>query len=103
LLFLTDQGLSEFIDELLLHPVDELRAARDAFVKSYTGAKGNNWFTKVQMDLAADTALQYFFKHNAERTAAWFNVIAPRDSRLLTLRKELEQLSKKDWKRIRSL
>lgn len=103
LLFLTDQGLSEFIDELLLHPIKELMAAREAFAKSYTGEKGNNRFTKVQMDLSADMALQHFFKHNAERTATWFNVIAPRDVQLATLRTELEQLSKKDWKRIRSI
>ncbi len=103
LLFLTDQGLSEFIDELLLHPIRELIAARQAFTKSYTGKKGNNRFTKVQMDLSADKALQHFFKENAERMAAWFNVIAPSDATLVALRNELKQLSNKDWKRIRSV
>jgi hypothetical protein len=103
LLFLTDQGLSEFIDELLLHPIEELVAARDAFTKSYTGEKGRNRFTKVRMDMSADKALQHFFKRNAERTATWFNVIAPHGTKLVALRDELGQLAKKDWKRIRSI
>ena len=103
LLFLTDQGLSEFIDELLLHPTAGLSAARAAFLKSYTGAKGSNRFTKIRMDLLADQALQQFFRHNAERTASWFNVIAPQDKSLSALRKELEQLGNKNWKRIRGL
>lgn len=88
---------------MLLHPIRELIAARQAFTKSYTGKKGNNRFTKVQMDLSADKALQHFFKENAERMAAWFNVIAPSDATLVALRNELKQLSNKDWKRIRSV
>ena len=36
LLFLTDAGIAQFIDEVLLHPKGELAAAREAFLASYT-------------------------------------------------------------------
>ena len=103
LLFSIHQGLSEFINELLLNPIPSLDAARAAFLRSYTGAKGSNRFTKVQMDLPADQALQCFFRHNAERTATWFNVIAPQHRSLTGLLEELDQLGNKNWKRIRGL
>ena len=35
LLFLTDAGLSQFIDKLLLNPTPELEPAREAFLASY--------------------------------------------------------------------
>jgi hypothetical protein len=53
-LFLTDEGIRPFIDELLLHPAPEWSAAKDAFLASYTGKKGVNQFTKVRIALAAD-------------------------------------------------
>lgn len=47
LLFLTDAGIAQFIDELLFHPAEELAAAKKSFLASYTGEKGVNQFTKV--------------------------------------------------------
>lgn len=47
LLFLTDAGISQFIDELLFNPAKELIAAKESFLTSYTGKKGVNQFTKV--------------------------------------------------------
>jgi hypothetical protein len=46
LLFLTDAGLSEFVESLLVKPAKKYRPIRDAFVKSYTGKRGENRFTK---------------------------------------------------------
>ena len=97
LLFLTDAGLSQFIDELLLNPSPELESARGAFLASYSGRRGANRFTKVRMDVDADEALQvYFVAHEAE-IEGWFNVIAPRDGTLGTLQEDLRILASKDW------
>ncbi len=102
LLFLTDNGLSDFISELLLSPTPELAPARKAFLASYSGKKGRNRFTKVRMDTAADALLQGYFKHHAKRIEGWFNVITPANGSLAKLRKELITLDNKDWAKILS-
>ena len=103
LLFLTDTGLSEFITELLLEPVDDLNPARDAFISSYSGSKTKNRFTKVQMDLLADFQLQKYFSDNKERIEGWFNVITPTNSSIDTLKLQIDLLKNKDWKKVYSL
>ena len=102
LLFLTDAGIAQFVDEILLNPKREQRAAKDAFRSSYTGKKGVNQFTKVQIALAADAALQSYFTSKREAIEGWFNVISPRGKRLSVLRHELTTLSKKNWQEIHS-
>lgn len=102
LLFLTDIGIAQFIDELLFHPVPELEAARDAFLASYTGQKGINQFTKVQISLAADTALQSYFRSNKKVIESWFNIVAPVGKALAVLKDELDTLKQKDWQEIHS-
>lgn len=97
LLFLTDAGLSQFIDRLLLNPKPELAPAREAFLASYSGNSGANRFTKVRVAVAADEALRsYFLAHEVE-VEAWFNVISPRDGTLGTLQADLRKLAAKDW------
>jgi hypothetical protein len=97
LLFLTDVGLSQFIDRLLLNPTPELASAQEAFRASYSGTSGANRFTKVRVDVNADLALQsYFTAHEAE-VETWFNVISPRDGALATLRTDLRNLGAKAW------
>jgi hypothetical protein len=61
LLFLTDSGLAQFIERLLLRPSDELAPARKAFLASYSGKSGRTRFTKVQVDVDADKALRLYF------------------------------------------
>lgn len=100
LLFLSDQGLAEFIHDLLLHPPAENLAAREAFLVSYQGTKQGNRFTKVQMDLRADAVLRRYFAANAGRISDWFNVITPQKGSLELLRSELETLSDKNWRQI---
>jgi hypothetical protein len=102
LLFLTDAGLAEFINDLLLSPSSGRIAAREAFLTSYQGLKQGNRFTKVQMDLRADGVLRRYFRENAHRIAGWFNIIAPGKGSLETLRAELQTLGKKNWKTIYS-
>jgi len=100
LLFLTDAGIAQFIDELLFHPAKELAAARKAFLASYTGKKGVNQFTKVQISLAADAALQSYFKTRMKEIEGWFNIIAPAGKSLTVLKEELDTLKAKNWQEI---
>lgn len=100
LLFLTDNGIAQFIDELLLHPRKELQPARDSFLASYTGKKGVNQFTKVQMAYAADIALQGYFTSQAKVIEGWFNIITPAKKPLAVLKAELDTLKKKKWQEI---
>ena len=96
LLFLTDIGLSEFIDKLLLNPTPERAPVREAFLASYSGRSGANRFTKVRMAVDADGILRnYFTAHEAE-TKTWFNVISPHGGTLETLRGDLSKLAAKD-------
>jgi hypothetical protein len=100
LLFLTDAGIAQFIDELLLHPAKELAAVKRAFLASYTGKKGVNQFTKVKVSLAADTALQSYFKSRIAVIEGWFNIIAPAGKKLAVLKEELDTLKVKQWQEI---
>ncbi len=70
-------------------------AAREAFVASYRGGKRHNRFTKVQLSLGADAALQSYFADHADAIANWFNVIAPRGKGLAVLKDELTVLKNK--------
>jgi hypothetical protein len=97
LLFLTDVGLSTFVESLLVKPPMKYMAIRDAFVQSYSGRKGGNRFTKVKIQLAADLVLQEYFSENLSAIESWFNVISPTDCSIAELKQELALLSSKDW------
>ncbi len=103
LIFLTDEGLAEFITELLLNPTPLLKPARSAFLASYSAGKKKNQFTKVQMDYKADQVLQAYFRDNERRIEGWFNVIAPARSSMRKLQRELSQLRDKDWRAVHAL
>jgi len=102
LLFLTDEGLSSFIDKLLLNPTGELKPARDAFLASYSGKAGKNKFTKVRVDVDADEALRSCFSAHETEVETWFNAIAPRGRKLKTLISDLRRLARKDWQEVRA-
>lgn len=100
LLFLTDTGLAQFIDELLFNPAKELKIVKDVFLSSYTGQKGVNQFTKVQIAIEADIALQLYFKSKIEIIESWFNIISPSSKKLSVLKEELNMLKNKNWSEI---
>lgn len=100
LLFLTDKGLSDFIDNFLLHPIPELQFLRDTFLSSYTEGKKKNQFTKVQMNIEADRILLKYFNDNLATVESWFNVISPSQKSLTILKEELEELKNKNWQNI---
>ncbi len=96
LLFLTDSGLSKFIDNLLLNPTNELIPARKAFLSSYNADVKINRFTKVRIDIEADQALQNYFDNHKTEICDWFNVIAPNKGTLDELRSILGILGEKE-------
>lgn len=100
LLFLTDLGLSIFIEKLILKPSEDFIEIRNAFLRSYSPDKPRNEFTKVQMNFNADKALLKYFSENLTEIESWFNVIAPSGKNIKELKQELKELSKKDWKNI---
>lgn len=100
LLFLTDKGLSDFIDKLLLYPIPEFQFLRDTFLSSYTEGKKKNQFTKVQMNIEADRILLKYFSDNLATVESWFNVISPSQKSLTILKDELDELKNKNWQNI---
>jgi len=103
LLFLTDEGLSDFIHELLLEPEPLLQPAKDAFIASYASDKKQNKFTKVQIEYEADQVLQAYFRNNEKRIEAWFNVITPKGRSVAMLQNELSTLRGKNWEKVHGL
>ncbi|RRD36691.1 hypothetical protein EII31_03800 [Leucobacter sp. OH2974_COT-288] len=77
LLFLTDDGLAEFIETVLNGNNPKLEATRTAFKASF-GRQGGTTssFTKVQIDAAADKELTEYFAET-QPWERWFNVISP--------------------------
>ena len=103
LLFLTDEGLAEFIIDLLRSPKKKYRPVKDAFIASYPpagGPKADNAFTKKHMEQAAHRALDAYFAENIYKIERWFNVISPQNGTLQDLKHILETLKNKDWRNI---
>lgn len=95
LLFLTDDGFSKFITDLLLKPEAEYAAVKKAFEASYNDGKKMNVFTKTKIDYSAHLALCQYFKKNIKDIEGWFNVIAPCNYDISKLHDILLNLSKK--------
>ena len=101
LLFLTDNGLAQFIDELLLNPAKKYIKVQEAFKSSYTANKKRNIFTKVRMDFDADDVLIKYFSDKLNEIEGWFNIISPEGKTIIELKSELAELRSKDWRGIR--
>ena len=98
LLFLTDEGLAEFVEELLFSPKKKFELVKKAFVDSYAINSQQNAITKVKIDMEADIAIKEFITEaNAEN---WFNVISPDGRMLSDLKHELKTLASKRWEEI---
>jgi len=98
LLFLTDNGLAQFIEELLLSPTDKYLKVQKAFKDSYTANKKRNVFTKVRMDFEADAILLKYFNDKLPEIENWFNIISPEGKTINELKTELCELRSKEWK-----
>ncbi len=100
LIFLTDRGLLEFVQSLILHPTEQNQAICNAFARSYSGVRGGNRFTKVRMDYSADLALRRYFRANLPQIESWFNVISPMRANIKEFRQLLGLLASKNWEDI---
>ena len=100
LLFLTDDGLAEFIRDILQSNAVRVAPAKAAFLSSYSAKKKGNRFTKVQMSLDADKVLQDYFSTNIKRIERWFNVVSPERRSVELLKRQIDVLSGKNWARI---
>lgn len=100
LIFLTDFGLAQFIDDLIFNPSPEYICVQEAFKNSYTADKKRNGFTKVKMDLASDAALLKYFTDNQNKIEAWFNIITPDNKAIINLKNEITELRSKNWRKI---
>jgi hypothetical protein len=101
LLFLTDKGLAQFIEGLLLNPQKKYIEVQEAFKRSYASHKKQNVFTKVKMDFEADRVLLKYFSERLNEVERWFNVISPKGETVTELKNELLQLRSKNWRQIR--
>ena len=93
LLFLTDEGLASFIEEVVFSDPVRLPCSRQAFFASYGLNKDVNRFTKSRMDIAADQELTAYFSRNSRKVISWFNLIAPTGETIDGLRRQLRRLS----------
>lgn len=90
LLFLTDEGLAEFIETALLGTGESFAATRRAFAASFARSSGTTRFTKVTIDAEADMELTSYFAKE-QPWERWINVITPR-APIGKLRADLLQL-----------
>lgn len=100
LLFLTDEGLAQFIIDLLRSPRRKFKPVCDAFIASYPpagGPKVDNAFTKKKMEQSAHFALDTYFAENISCIENWFNVISPTGGTLQELKRILKTLKNKEW------
>ena len=100
LLFLTDSGLARFIEDLLLNPRKGYEDVRKAFIDSYSGTKGKNKLTKVNINLSASNAIQKYFEIHLPEIEDWFNVISPNGESIAGLKESICILATKDWQEI---
>lgn len=101
LLFLSDEGFSEFLNDLIISPSVAYECVKRTFEESYAPTRSENRFTKVKMGLEANEALEEYFRQNRAAIESWFRVIAPGHKDLNDLRTDLDSLKMKDWLAIR--
>ncbi|MEE0690189.1 MAG: hypothetical protein UCJ13_05070 [Bacteroidaceae bacterium] len=93
LLFLTDEGLSEFIKDTLDGGDPSMSECRNAFIAS---TRKEQKFTKKELSKKADEELTKYFIKNNDKILQWFNVITPYEGRIENLFEQLIQLSKRE-------
>ena len=92
LLFLTDEGLAAFINDVLHPRSSHLYNCSKAFHDSYSAKKCGNRFTKSKIDTLANAELTDYFTKHAREITGWFNVITPRTAKISELRSQLFHL-----------
>jgi len=93
LLFMSDNAMVKFVNDLLLDPNPKFAAAKNAFAKSYAYGKKENVFTKVKIQRDADLALRKYFSENITDIEKWFTVLQPENKSIEELKITLGKLS----------
>ena len=94
LLFLTDEGLTQFIRDLIISPTKKYIAVKNAFLEAYNNDSTKKYFTKSVLPLQADEAITHYFSSNLKIIENWFNVISPSQSKISNLKDDLLKLVK---------
>lgn len=97
LIFLTDDGITQFINDLIFNPAPNYSTVKRAFLASYSQSKKKNQFTKVQMNMEAHLALINYFSNNLNQIGKWFNIISPASGSTSQLKSEIHTLQLKNW------
>ena len=92
LLFLTDNGLTTFIQDIF-----NIDVCKKAFIYSYsinekTGKKNTNIFTKSNIDLNSDKEISKYFSENIEKIENWFNILSPEHGSIESLKEQLRKI-----------
>lgn len=96
LLFLIDNGLVSFINDLIIHPSEKYLSVREAFQLSYGENKGKeNIFTKSRIDVVAHHAIMEYMLENRNIVDKWFNIISPERDDIKELFTQLQTLKSK--------
>ena len=99
LLFLSDAGLTKFIQDLIL-PDSNNQPVRTAFLASYDTpktSKRKNQLTKVRLLRSAHLAICDYFNENITEIESWFEVLSPAGQTLKNLKEQLHTLAQKNW------
>ena len=97
---LIEKRIPEFIEEVIFNPLKKYISIKKAFLASYSANKKKNQFTKVQMNIEADTQLIKYFSKNKKKIKGWFNIISTAKGNIKKLRAEIQTLHKKQWSTI---
>lgn len=100
LIFLTDSGIIEFVEDLIINPTTDYEDVKKAFLASYAPDKKKNQFTKVQMNINADEAFLKYFTGKQGHIESWFNIISPSSGSLHQLKDVIKTLKLKPWEEI---
>lgn len=100
LVFLSDEGITEFLEDTVLNPSKEYSSIKDAFKASYTPGRRKNHFTKVNMSFRAHQQLLRYFATKASGIESWFNVISPANGSVRRLQEHIQKLRDRQWSEI---
>lgn len=101
LLFLTDEGLTQFINDVLLGANAKMPETKKAFDACYDDNSTNKVsFTKTSLPAKADAELTQYFKSNRTEIANWFNVLTPANRTVRDLMNELKALTSVAWEEV---
>lgn len=95
LLFLTDDGLTRFVEDLLLNPKNEYSKVKSAFINTYSNGSKIRAFTKSKMFMEADFEIQNYFQNNIKNIESkWFEVLSPSNKTIYDFRDTLLKILK---------